>query len=367
MFEVRIPSLGESVTEATIARWAKQDGETVSPDDVLLEIESDKASTELPAERAGVLRIVKREGETVTPGDVVARIEDAAAGAGAPRGQPAAAPPPVAAAPSAPQAAPPPQAPSAPPRAEAPRPVAVVPAASKPVGPLSPAVRNLIAEHGLDPAAIPGSGKGGRLTKGDVLTHLDRRATLAKVVVPPPAARAPQPPAAPPRGRGRGGARPDEPHPQAHRGAAGRGTAYGGDPHHLQRDRLQRAAGSSAPSTRSASSRSTASVSDSCRSSAAPAWRRCRRFPPSTRRSTATTSSTSTSSTSAWRSGPSAVWWCRWCVTPHLHVVRRTWSARSAAWPGSRATASSPSTTCRAVRSPSRTAASTARCSPRRS
>jgi 2-oxoglutarate dehydrogenase E2 component (dihydrolipoamide succinyltransferase) len=72
-----------------------------------------------------------------------------------------------------------------------------VPAAAKPVGPLSPAVRNLIAEHGLDPTAIPGSGKGGRLTKGDVLTHLDRRATLAKVVVPPPAARAPQPPAAP--------------------------------------------------------------------------------------------------------------------------------------------------------------------------
>jgi 2-oxoglutarate dehydrogenase E2 component (dihydrolipoamide succinyltransferase) len=162
MFEVRIPSLGESVTEATIARWAKQDGDSVSPDDVLLEIESDKASTELPAERAGVLHIVKREGETVTP-----------------------AAPPAA-------AEPPPQ-----PRSEAPRPVAVMPAASRPVGPLSPAVRNLIAEHGLDPAAIQGSGKGGRLTKGDVLTHLERRATLAKVVMAPPnAARAPQPPAA---------------------------------------------------------------------------------------------------------------------------------------------------------------------------
>ncbi|HJW70265.1 MAG TPA: lipoyl domain-containing protein, partial [Candidatus Binatia bacterium] len=72
MFDVRIPSLGESVTEAQIARWAKNDGDTVGPDDVLLELESDKATMELPAERAGVLRILKQTGETVVEGDVVA-------------------------------------------------------------------------------------------------------------------------------------------------------------------------------------------------------------------------------------------------------------------------------------------------------
>src|SRR4029453_12211567 len=87
MFEVRIPTLGESVTEATITRWAKADGDTVGPDDVILELESDKAATELPAEHAGVLRILKQEGETVVPGDVVARIEDGGTRAGrAPRG-----------------------------------------------------------------------------------------------------------------------------------------------------------------------------------------------------------------------------------------------------------------------------------------
>ena len=76
MFEVRIPSLGESVTEAQIARWAKADGDTVKQDEVILELESDKASMELPAERSGVLRIVKQAGEKVAVGDLVARIED---------------------------------------------------------------------------------------------------------------------------------------------------------------------------------------------------------------------------------------------------------------------------------------------------
>src|SRR5438105_3454437 len=75
-FEVRIPTLGESVTEGVIVRWAKQDGEAVKPDDVLLELETDKASMELPAERAGVLRIVKPAGEKVAVGELVARIEE---------------------------------------------------------------------------------------------------------------------------------------------------------------------------------------------------------------------------------------------------------------------------------------------------
>jgi 2-oxoglutarate dehydrogenase E2 component (dihydrolipoamide succinyltransferase) len=167
MFEVRIPSLGESVTEAQIARWAKNDGDTVGPDDVLLELESDKATMELPAERAGVLHILKQAGATVAEGDVVARIEEnaRAAAPNAPAAAPARAPsPPVAVAPAAGDSR-----------------TAAAPVAGRPVGPLSPAVRNLIDEHGLDPSAIPASGKGGRLTKGDILTHLERRDTLAQV------------------------------------------------------------------------------------------------------------------------------------------------------------------------------------------
>src|SRR5262249_36515268 len=168
MFEVRIPSLGESVTEAEIARWAKADGDTVKQDEVLLELESDKASMELPAERSGVLRIVKQAGEKVAVGDLVARIEDGP-------GAPAAAPPkprpevPAPATGHVPSPPPPPApAPAPAPAAEAPPPPSPPQAASRAVGPLSPAVRNLIEEHGLDPTAITASGRGGRLTKGDV-------------------------------------------------------------------------------------------------------------------------------------------------------------------------------------------------------
>src|SRR4029453_3613773 len=100
-----IPSLGESVTEATISRWAKSEGDTVGPDDVLLELEGEKATTGPPAERAGVLQILKKEGETVVPGDVVARIEDGGTRAAAPPAAPAPAAPPPPPAPAPPRAA----------------------------------------------------------------------------------------------------------------------------------------------------------------------------------------------------------------------------------------------------------------------
>ncbi|HLK11802.1 MAG TPA: 2-oxoglutarate dehydrogenase complex dihydrolipoyllysine-residue succinyltransferase [Candidatus Binatia bacterium] len=167
-FAVRVPTLGESVTEGVIARWAKAEGETVAPDDVLLELETDKASLEIAAERAGVLHIVKPQGATVTVGEVVAEIGDGAA---------AAAPPPAKPAPG-----PEPSAPPAP--------------GLRAVGPLSPAVRRLVTEHGLDPAAISASGKGGRITKEDVLAHLERQAA--------PAAPLPGAPAAPPAPVGEG-------------------------------------------------------------------------------------------------------------------------------------------------------------------
>ena len=77
--EVKIPSLGESVTEAVIGRWLKQEGEPVAVDEPILEIESDKANMELAAEQAGALHIVRQEGETVSVGDIVATIDGSAA------------------------------------------------------------------------------------------------------------------------------------------------------------------------------------------------------------------------------------------------------------------------------------------------
>jgi 2-oxoglutarate dehydrogenase E2 component (dihydrolipoamide succinyltransferase) len=181
-YEVRIPSLGESVTEGVIVRWAKGDGEAVKPDEVLLELETDKASMEIPAERAGVLRILKKEGETVAVGDVVARIED---GAGA-QAQP----------PAAPQA--PARDEPAEPNLEAASEQDTVEGSARGVGPLSPAVRRLLTEHDLDAAAVPSSGKGGRLTKEDVLAYIERSETpSAPAARPAPPAAAPTPPPAP--------------------------------------------------------------------------------------------------------------------------------------------------------------------------
>src|SRR5262245_25106539 len=153
--DVSIPSLGESVTEATIVRWTKADGERVQRDEVLLELETDKAGMEITAPESGVVHIRRAAGATVTVGEVVGVIE--------PGGAATASPP-------APRAAPPP----APAPKVSPLPTAPEPAAARLVGPLSPAVRQLIAEHSLDPASIRASGKGGRLTKEDVVTHLER-------------------------------------------------------------------------------------------------------------------------------------------------------------------------------------------------
>jgi 2-oxoglutarate dehydrogenase E2 component (dihydrolipoamide succinyltransferase) len=171
-FEVRIPSLGESVSEGVIARWARQDGEAVAADDVLLELETDKASMEIPAERGGVLHIVRPAGETVAVGDVVATIDESRAAA--------AVPPPKA---QAKEAAAPPAAPAP---APAP-PAAVAPASPAPATkPSGPAARALVEQHALDPRSIPASGPGGRLTKGDVLAHLEQRPASPPASAPAP-------------------------------------------------------------------------------------------------------------------------------------------------------------------------------------
>jgi 2-oxoglutarate dehydrogenase E2 component (dihydrolipoamide succinyltransferase) len=177
-FQVRIPSLGESVTEGTIVRWAKQDGEVIRVDDVLLELETDKASMEIPSEKSGRLRIVKPAGTTVQVGEVVAEIDEAAQ-ASTPSGQPAAARP-SAAAPASPTSAPTP--PPAARAATAPAPTPIARAASaepatRAAPPPGPAARKLVAERGVELAAIAGTGKHGQVTKADVLAN----------VAPPPA------------------------------------------------------------------------------------------------------------------------------------------------------------------------------------
>lgn len=149
--DVRIPTLGESVNEGVIVRWIKADGAAVQVDEPLLELETDKANVEIPAAGSGVLKILKVQGEKVQVGDVVARIEEGAAARPAPTApQPAV----TQAAAARPEKKP----------AAAPPPTSAV---------LSPAVRRLVEEHNLDPRSIQASGRGGRLTKGDVLAHLE--------------------------------------------------------------------------------------------------------------------------------------------------------------------------------------------------
>ena len=150
--EIRVPTLGESVTEATIAQWYKKPGEPVSMDEPLCELETDKVTIEVPAQSAGVLEeVLFEEGATVEVGALLGSI-DAEGTPAAPAETPAAeAPTPEPSAPAEPAA------PAAPPAAETQSDA------------LAPSVRRLVSEHGLSPADIAATGKDGRLTKGDVL------------------------------------------------------------------------------------------------------------------------------------------------------------------------------------------------------
>jgi len=177
MTEIRVPTLGESVTEATIGRWFKKAGDAVAVDEPLVELETDKVTIEVPAPSAGVLgEIAAKDGDTVAVGALLGQINDGAAAASQPAAaKPAAAPPPPAA------AAP---APAAPPR---------VPPAD---APLAPSVRKLSAESGVDASTVPGSGKDGRVTKGDMLAAIEKAAAAPTPVNQPAAAvqvRAPSP------------------------------------------------------------------------------------------------------------------------------------------------------------------------------
>ncbi len=175
--DVNVPQLSESVAEATLLQWKKKPGDAVAEDEVLIEVETDKVVLEVPAPVAGVItEVIRPDGSTVAAGELIARIDSEARAA-------AAAPSPVAAAPSA-KAAP---APTAPPPAAAKADVAM------------PAAAKLMADRGISPAQVTGTGKDGRITKGDVLA----------------AAAAPKPAAAPSPGPAPAAARPALPLVQA--------------------------------------------------------------------------------------------------------------------------------------------------------
>ncbi len=169
--EIRVPTLGESVTEATIGKWFKKPGDAVKADEPLVELETDKVTVEVPAPAAGVLaEIIAKDGETVGVGALLGSI---GAGTGA-----AAAPAPKAEAPKA---------------APAPAPAAA-PAPAKAAAPASangPAVDRLSAESGVAATGVDGSGKDGRVTKGDMLAAI---ATAASAPAAAPAAAAPRGP-----------------------------------------------------------------------------------------------------------------------------------------------------------------------------
>jgi 2-oxoglutarate dehydrogenase E2 component (dihydrolipoamide succinyltransferase) len=144
-FDLVVPGLGESVSEAVIAKWVKNDGDTVGPEDVVVELETDKATIELPAGKAGVIKTSKPKGATVKVGDVIAAIETSAVGAAKPV------------------------------------PAAVGAGASGGDGKsvdLSPAVRALLAEHGLSASQIPATGPKGNITTEDVLNYVARQKPL---------------------------------------------------------------------------------------------------------------------------------------------------------------------------------------------
>jgi 2-oxoglutarate dehydrogenase E2 component (dihydrolipoamide succinyltransferase) len=182
MTDIRVPTLGESVTEATIGRWFKKPGDAVSVDEPLVELETDKVTIEVPAPSAGTLgEISAKDGETVAVGALLGQINDGAAGAAA---KPAAAPA-KAAAPAAP-----------PPPAAAAAPAAAAQKAPPTDAPLAPSVRKISAESGIDAATVPGSGKDGRVTKGDMLAAIEKAASAPTPIHQPAAAvqvRAPSP------------------------------------------------------------------------------------------------------------------------------------------------------------------------------
>jgi 2-oxoglutarate dehydrogenase E2 component (dihydrolipoamide succinyltransferase) len=167
--DIKVPQMGESVTEGTLANWLVKPGQQVAQDDPIAEIETDKVAIEVPAPAAGVIsETLIKEGETVAIGTIIARMS-----AGATGGAAASAPAPAAAKPAAPAAA-------------------SAAKAEKVTDKVAPSVLRVATEGGVNPADVPGSGKGGRATKADAIRYVADAASA-----PAPAARAPAAPHAP--------------------------------------------------------------------------------------------------------------------------------------------------------------------------
>ena len=180
--DVTIPEIGESINEGFLAEWSKQDGATVAAEDPLLVLETDKITMNVTAEVAGRLEILVAEGESVQVGQVVARIDPTAAGDETPIAAEA-----EAAEPPAPAV-----------REVPPTGADASPAPTADLSDLSPAVRRLVEENKLDPSAIKGTGKGGRILKGDVLALMKTPTTpAAEASAPPTASEAPPSPPTP--------------------------------------------------------------------------------------------------------------------------------------------------------------------------
>ena len=198
--EVVMPQMGVSVSEGTVTRWLKQQGEAVALDEALLEISTDKVDTEVPSPGAGIVaQILVPEGTTVEVGTVLAVIT------------------PDGAATAAPEVIPPPAEPARPAAEHEPAPEPIVAATeplpmAPPVAPapvaapaaegdgrtfVSPVVARIAGEHGVDPSVVPGTGQGGRVTKKDILAFIESGASTAVPAEAPVAATPPAPEAAP--------------------------------------------------------------------------------------------------------------------------------------------------------------------------
>ena len=161
--EIKVPAMGESVTEATISKWFKKEGETVKRDEPLLELETDKVTVEVPSPADGAIEsIAAQAGSTVAVGALLGAIAEGKAGS---------APAPKAAAP----------------KAEAPKPAAPAPAAPKADAPAMPSAKRISEESGIAVSAVAGTGKDGRVTKGDMLGALASRASAPAPVAAAPA------------------------------------------------------------------------------------------------------------------------------------------------------------------------------------
>jgi 2-oxoglutarate dehydrogenase E2 component (dihydrolipoamide succinyltransferase) len=167
--EIKVPAMGESVTEATVARWFKKEGESVARDEPLLELETDKVTVEVPAPAAGSIESISvQAGATVQVGTVLGAIAEGKAGKAA-----------------APAAAPKAEAPKA--EAPKPAPAPVAAPAPKTDAPAMPAARRIAEESGVSTSAVAGTGRDGRVTKGDMLGALEARAAKPAAPVAAPA------------------------------------------------------------------------------------------------------------------------------------------------------------------------------------